>query len=77
MKTIILSAHECRGTYQGKPYATGCLVVAHFDSKESQFPAYITTQKTSVALVKTLKDKTPFEATLSYDVFKRVTGVNP
>lgn len=76
MKTFIVSAHECRGVYDGKPYSNGRLVIAHFDEK-SRYPAYITVAKTSDELVKTLQGKTPLEAKLTYDAFKRVIGFEP
>lgn len=76
MKTFIVSAHECKGTYDGKPYSNGRLVIAHFDEKSS-YPAFITVAKTSDELARTLQGKTPLQVKLTYDAFRRVTGVEP
>lgn len=76
MKTVIISAHECKGTYEGKPYENGRLVLAHFDQGAVKYPAYISVAKTTTAVVEQLQGKTPLEGILTYDAFKRVTAVD-
>lgn len=75
MKTVVLSAHTCKGTYQGKPYTNGRLVIAHFDLGEQSCPAYITVQKTTVEIAEQMKkNPLPAEMVLTYDAFKHVNG---
>lgn len=77
MRTFVVSAHECKGIYEGKPYSNGRLVIAHFEQGGVKYPAYITVSKTSEKIARELQGKTPLEVKLSYDAFRRVTGFEP
>lgn len=75
MKTIV-DAFVCRGTYEGKPYENGRLVIAEYENVKDPVPKYIYIAKSDAHTAAELKKHTPCQATLYYDQFRKVVGFN-
>lgn len=73
MKTIV-DAFVCRGTFEGKPYENGRLVIAEYETVKDPVPKFVYIAKCNTDTAIELKKHTPCQATLYYDRFKKVVG---
>lgn len=72
---IVTDGFVCKGTYKGKNYENGRLVVAEFENEKSEFPMFIKVEKCTAELARELKKKCPCTPVFYYDRYGKILGM--
>lgn len=74
-RTEIVSAHVIAGTFEGKPYQSGRLVIANYPDGAT-LPSYISVSKCTAQLATDLVTKCPVKnAVVYFDKYTNIIGV--